>query len=278
MKSPAFYARVLFAALLSTATLAHAAETGSTWKQIHDSGELRIGVAQGEPWFFKDPATEQWDGIGYNVGKDIAKDLGVKLVTVETTWGNSVAALQSGQIDLMLVLDPTEERRKAVDFPEQPFFWYAQGVLLRDGLTAKTWDDLDRDDVRIGVTQGSSPDLILSKKFKKAHLERYTNMDEGVAAFYAGRVDGLSYFHPALALQQAKVRKGTLILPTPIVSVSTSGAVRYEDDKTFRDFVGKEFAKLYESGATQKYYEQALRLRGVDPSKVPPVIKEQWGK
>ena len=77
MKSLGFYARVLAAMLLSTVSLAQAAESGSTWKQIHDSGELRIGVAQCEPWFFKDPATEQWNGIGYNVGKDIAKELGV---------------------------------------------------------------------------------------------------------------------------------------------------------------------------------------------------------
>ena len=37
-------------------------------------------------WYFKDPATGQWNGIGYNVGKVLAKDLGVKLVPVETTW------------------------------------------------------------------------------------------------------------------------------------------------------------------------------------------------
>jgi polar amino acid transport system substrate-binding protein len=61
------------------------------------------------------------------VGKVLAKDLGVKLVPVETTWGNAVAALQAGQIDTMLVLDPTDERRKAADFSDQPFLWYAQG-------------------------------------------------------------------------------------------------------------------------------------------------------
>ncbi|MCL6413864.1 transporter substrate-binding domain-containing protein, partial [Pantoea agglomerans] len=107
-------------------------------------------------------------------------------------------------------------------------------------------------------------------------LVRFPNMDEGVAAFYAGRVDALSYFHPALALQQAKVGKGNLILPKPIIEVSTSGAIRKETDQTFHNFLNDEFAKLYKSGKTQHYYEQALKLRGVDVSKVPSVIKEDW--
>ena len=81
-------------------------------------------------------------------------------------------------------------------------------------------------------------------------------MDEGVAAFYAGRVDALSYVHPALALQQAKVRK--------------------ESDPRFRNFLNEEFAKIYQSGQSKQFYEDALKLRGVDISKVPSVIKEEW--
>ncbi|ADM98702.1 Amino acid ABC transporter, periplasmic amino acid-binding protein [Dickeya dadantii 3937] len=270
--------RTMIAALALAAApwLAQAEAPASTWQHIKQTGELRIGVAQGEPWYFKNAATGEWDGIGYQVGKVLAKDLGVKLVTVETTWGNAVAALQTGQIDTMLVLDPTEERKKAVDFPEQPFFWYAQGVLVRDGISVTDWEDLNRPDVKIGVTLGSSPDLLLTKNLPKAQLVRFPNMDEGVAAFYAGRVDALSYFHPALALQQAKVGKGNLILPKPIVAVSTSGAIRKESDQTFHQFLNDEFGKLYQSGQIQQFYEQALQARGVDISKVPPVIREAW--
>src|SRR5215470_13381823 len=103
-----------------------AQQPASTWQQIKQRGELRIGVTPGEPWYFKDPATGQWSGIGFRMGQQIAKDLGVKLVPVETTWGNAVAAIQANQIDVMFVLDPTDERKKAVDFPDAPFFWSAQ--------------------------------------------------------------------------------------------------------------------------------------------------------
>ena len=85
-----------------------AAQAQSTMQQIKQKGELRIGVTPGEPWFFKDPGSGAWSGIGYAMGQQVAKDLGVKLVPVETTWGNSIAAIQANQIDVMFVLDATD--------------------------------------------------------------------------------------------------------------------------------------------------------------------------
>jgi len=61
------YARIVFAIALgafSTAA-ALAQQPTSTWQQIKQRGELCIGVTPGEPWYFKDPATGQWSGIGY---------------------------------------------------------------------------------------------------------------------------------------------------------------------------------------------------------------------
>jgi polar amino acid transport system substrate-binding protein len=268
----------LAAAAVLAVGLIGGAQAQSTAQQIKQKGELRIGVTPGEPWFFKDPASGQWSGIGYSMGQQVAKDLGVKLVPVETTWGNAVAAVQANQIDVMFVLDATEERKKAIDFPDNPFFWYAQGVLLKDGLKVKSWSDLDRDDIRIAVTLGTAPDRELTRRLPKAKIERFANMDEAIAAFYSGRVDAASFYHPALVMQQARVKKGTVVIPEPVVALPTSAGVRREDDKTFRDFLNVEFDKYYKNGQVQKFYEEFLVSRGIDPAKAPPIVKEQWGK
>jgi polar amino acid transport system substrate-binding protein len=270
-------AQLLVAAALALGVIA-GAHAQSTAQQIKQKGELRIGVTPGEPWFFKDPGTGQWSGIGYSMGQQVAKDLGVKLVPVETTWGNAVAAVQANQIDVMFVLDATDERKKAIDFPDNPFFWYAQGVLLKDGLKVKNWSDLDRDDMRIAVTLGTAPDRELTRRLPKAKIERFANMDEAIAAFYSGRVDAASFYHPALVMQQARVKKGTVVIPEPVVALPTSAGVRREDDKTFRDFLNVEFDKYYKNGQVQKFYEEFLVSRGIDPAKAPPIVKEQWGK
>jgi polar amino acid transport system substrate-binding protein len=276
MSKRAFVHVIIGIALGAVAGTAMAQQPTSTWQQIKQRGELRIGVTPGEPWYFKDPATGQWSGIGYRMGQQVAKDLGVKLVPVETTWGNAVAAIQANQIDVMFVLDGTEERKKAIDFPDAPFFWYAEGVLVRDGLQAKTWSDLDRENVKIAVTLGTAPDRDLTNRLTKAKIERFQNMDEAIAAFYSGRVDGAAFYHPALVMQQARVKKGQVVIPQPVVALATSAGIRREDDKTFRDFLDKEFDKYYKSGETQKFYEEFLAFRNIDVTKAPPIIKEQW--
>lgn len=124
-------------AAMALAPMAHAQDSG-TMAQVKESGELRIGVASAEPWFYKDPMSEQWTGVGVAMGQRMADDLGVKLVPVETPWANAVAGLQANQFDIMFVLDPTEERKKALSFPENPLFYYAMGALVKEGSEAKT--------------------------------------------------------------------------------------------------------------------------------------------
>lgn len=139
---------LLKAAALSLAACAivpaaFAAEEDSL-EAVKKRGALRIGVTPADPWFFKDPMSQKWVGVGMMLGANMAKELGVQLTPVETTWGNSVAAIQAGQIDLMYVLDPTEERKKAIDFPEKPLFYYAMGALIHDDMKVTNWQDLNK--------------------------------------------------------------------------------------------------------------------------------------
>lgn len=264
------------AGLLVTTKPVNAQASGDALQKIRTSGELKIGVAQGEPWFYKDSRSGEWHGIGWGVGAAVARELGVKPVPVETTWGNAVAGLQAGQFDVMFVLDATPQRALAVDFPVQPMFYYAQGVLVRDGLAAESWNDLNKPEVRIGVILGTSPDRDVTARLPLAKIERFPNGDETAAAFQAGRVDAISLFHPALVMLQGRVKKGKVLLPKPIRASSTSAGVRPNADKSWRDWLGQSMAYLYTTGETQKIYEDYLKFRGLDPSAAPSIVREQW--
>ncbi|MHA6845971.1 transporter substrate-binding domain-containing protein [Ralstonia syzygii] len=274
-------ARIAVALALPLAALGGASQANAqqaTLAKIKQAGELHVGVAQGDPWYYRDPSSGTWTGVGVLIGEQVAKDLGVKMVPVETTYGNSVAALQSGQIDVMFVLDATEERKKAIDFPNTPLLWYAQGVLAKHGLPASNWSDLDKPEVRIGVALGTATDRDLTKRLTKAKIERFTNTDETIAAFMAGRVDAVGFYHPALAIALSKIRKGDVIVPQPVVALPTSAGIRREADPGFKDFLDKDFAKLYSSGQTQALYAKYMKTKGLDPTRLPGVTKEDLEK
>lgn len=262
------------AAFAALPTLAQGA--GSTWQQIKQRKVLRIGVASADPWFYKDPVSEKWSGVAVSLGEQLAKDLGVSPALVETTWANAPAAIQADQLDVQFVLDATDARRKAIDFPEQPLFYYTLGALLRPGLSAKSWADLDKPDVKVGVTLGTSIDSTLTGLLKSAKIERFATNDEAVAAFVARRVDVVSQFHPALLVQQSRVRLGNLIIPTPATPVATSVGLRKDGDPTFRNWVGERIATYYSNGTTEALFQGYMKTKGLQGDKVPGLVKEKW--
>ena len=254
----------------------HAMAAESTWDSIHQRKSLRIGVVQAPPWFLKDPATGKWSGFGYSVGKAMADTLGVKLETVEVTWGSAIAALQANKIDTMFVLDATPKRALAVDFPAQPLLYYALAVLGGEDLKMENWSDLNKDGIKISVTQGTTMERYVTKHLPKAEILRFPSNGESVAAFQSGRVDAVSLFHPPLIAMQKKMGKGKIVVPKPVRASASSAAVRMEKDKRWRDWVNTAISYWYITGESQKWYEEFLSDFGLDPKAVPAIQKELW--
>jgi polar amino acid transport system substrate-binding protein len=251
-----------------------AARAAGTLEEVKKRGTFRVGVTQAPPWFSKDPKTGQWSsGLGIFFGKAMADKLGVKMETVEVSWGNSIAALQADKIDIMFMIDATPERKQAVDFPETPLLWYALAALAKDDLAVKTWEDLNKAGMKIAVPQASSMDRFVTAHCAKADIQRFPDNAAAIAAFQSGRVDAVVLFHPPLLAARQKLGKGKLIVPTPAEWQASSTALR-KGDTEFVTWVNQQLAENYKSGQTEKWYEQAVADFGLDPKLAPPVMKE----
>lgn len=246
----------------------------STWEAIKERGTLRMGVTQAPPWYSKNPTTGEWDsGLIVSVGKAMAGELEVELETVEVTWATAIAALQANKIDMMF-LDATPKRAMVVDYPKQPLLYISLAVLANDDLKVSTWDDLNKAEVSVAVPQATSMDAFLTRVIPDADIQRFPDNGAALAAFQSGRVDAVSLFHPPLLAARKKFGKGQLVIPTPAFSSPSSIAVRREADKTFRDWVDHTIFYYYETGRTQRWYEEFLTEFGLDP-KASPVIQRE---
>lgn len=251
-----------------------AAQAQSTWDKIQETGKLRMGVTQAPPWYSKNPATGEWEsGLIVSIGKAMAGELEVELEMVEVTWATAIAALQADKIDMMF-LDATPKRAMVVDYPKQPLLYISLAVLANDDLTVSTWEDLNKPEVTVGVPQATSMDAFLTATIPNADIQRFPDNGAAIAAFQSGRVDAVSLFHPPLLAARQKLGRGQLVIPTPAFSSPSSIAVRREDDKTFRDWVDHTIFYYYETGRTQKWYEEFLTEFGLDP-KASPVIQRE---
>ena len=264
---------VAIAAMVAMATPARAQD--STWDTIKKSGTLRLGAAAAPPWFIKRD-DGSWAGLGVSLGEATAAALGVKMSVVEVTWGNAVASLQAGQIDLMPMLDPTPQRAAAVSFPSNPLLYFSLGVLVKDKASLAKWSDLDSGTFRLGIVQGTSIDQILSAKHPKANVQKFPSNQELVAALQSGRVDGVSLYHPALVTMSKSMGAGKVVLPEPFISAISSVAVRKETDQRFVNFLDSSIAYWYANQTVQGWFEAALKEQGIDPATSPAVQRELW--
>lgn len=274
MKRRTVLAAAIAATVMGAGTVAQAQD--STMAQVRDNGVLRVGVTQAPPWYSKDIISGEWTGgLGVSMGKAMAETLGVEFEPVEVTWGTAVAALQADRIDLMFVLDATDARKEAVNFPETPLLYYSLAVLARDDLEITDWADLNSSDISVSVPQATSMDAFLTENAPNADIQRFPGNAEAIAAFQAGRVDAVTLFHPPLIAARQKLGSGQIIVPQPVESRPSSVAVRQESDPAFVNWVNEQIDGYYKSGQTQVWYEEFLSDFGLDPSKVPAIIRER---
>ena len=287
MKTFGYFASILvlmFSCLISAAGGAAADE--STWEAIRTSKVMRIGAVPFEPWYQKEtvasdkPGAVQseggaWRGTMPRLAERLAKDMGVKLVIVETTWANAVAALQANQIDVMLMLDPTPVRALAVDFI-YPVLWNPYGLLVKDGMTGTNWSDFNKPEYKMATLAGTATDELAGRLLPKSTIMRFQTTDEALAAFQSGRVDAYVAGVAASDLIRAKLGRGKTILPKPAAAVPGGAAVRKEVDDRWRRYLQVAIEYYYNSNITTGFYREFLEYRGVDPSTVISVKREDW--
>jgi len=252
------------------------AQEKSTWAAIRERGTIRIGVAQAEPYAFKDPLSKEWSGIAVSYGQNVAKALNVKPEFVEVTWGTAVASLQSNKIDIMPNLSVTPERAVTIEYTNSPISFSALSILVPKNSKVETWEQMNNAETTIGVNQGSSQDGFVTERLPKAKILRFGSYAEVIAAYQNGNITVAAMYFPTLILLAEKAGDAKVVIPKPTQHQFSDVGVRREPDKTLRDWLATTNLYFYNLGKPQEWYEAFLTKRGIDPKRSPAIIKEQW--
>ena len=273
----------LGAGVLMASRCAQAQAPKSTWEQIQANKAIRMAAPISEPFLWKDLTNSDkpggvkigdvlWRGLAVNVCKQLADALDVKLEMVETTYGNGVAGLQANQFDLMFALDGTPKRAAAVDFVPQALLLYGTAILAKSGTAIDTWKAIDDAKLQIGVPVGTTMETELMRRAPNAKLERFQNIPEMIAAFQAGRVVAISSSLTGMTLASARIPNSIVAMPNPPALFPATAAIRQDLDPRWRNFLTTSFAYLANSGFVQNALNEAYAFRGVDITKLQPVV------
>lgn len=245
-----------------------------TLDRVTSTKQLRMAVVSGSPPYFKkDLATGQWAGAAVEMAKGIAGIWGAEVVYVESTFGNSVLDLQSNKIDIAFALNPTPQRALAIGFT-RPYIVAPFGCLAKSGFSPRTWEDLNKPDIRIVFDIGSLHETCARRFAPKAQLVGYKSIDDCILALNSGHADveilsatvGLSTVgrNPALGPYH--------LLTTPTVSLPSCYGIQREPDTRFAEVVNAWIDFNRGIGTIREQMIAGLALNGVTPEQVPPEL------
>lgn len=248
-----------------------AADPNLVLNRIRSSGELRVPVMVGEePGYIRDPNTGAWSGFYMDWATDIAGLLGVKVVPVETTWGNLAADFQANKIDIAFGLNPNPKRGLVVDYLNAPLFTDAWAIVTKPGTTHKTWASLNDPAVKIVVQKGGTMQVVAESLTPKATIVPVEDRPLGVMELQSGRADAMivAIFD---AVQIAKQINGEITLPTPVLrNPATIGVRREEGNEGYENWLTNWINQQRALGLAQGKLQQSFEKHGIDLSMLPP--------
>jgi polar amino acid transport system substrate-binding protein len=248
--------------------------TGSTFDRIRSAKKLRVaGIVGTEPYYHKDIAAGQWSGFCMSMARDLAKSLEAELEISETTWGNAVLDLQSNKIDIMFGLSPTPSRALVVEFT-RPIMQNTFTIINKKGLEPKTWEELNKPEIRVAVDIGSTHDLFARRVLPKATLVALKTPDEATLAVQTGRADlVIQVAMLSLVTVKKNPNVGKIVIPGPAVRQPTCAGVRAEDSPRFRTFVDNWLEYNRSSGVITDWIVSSLELVGIQKADIPPELQ-----
>ncbi|EEE35978.1 extracellular solute-binding protein, family 3 [Rhodobacteraceae bacterium KLH11] len=142
----------------------------SVIETIKQDGVIRIGLSLFVPWSMRD---KNGDLIGFelDVGRQLAKDMGVEVEFVPTAWDGIIPALVSGNFDVIISgMSVTAQRNLTINFTD-PYAFSGLAILANKELTTgMSREDLNSPDVTFTARRGATPATVIAKAFPEANL------------------------------------------------------------------------------------------------------------
>ena len=190
MPTPSFLSPALAALAAGVALLAVPAAAGPVLDRVQSSGSLRVCI-----WSdyygvtYRNPRTQQLVGIDIDLSADFARDLGVKLQYVESSFPKLIEDLVADRCDIaMHAVGVLPARAEKLKFSQPYLQSDIYGVTTRSARL-KTWDDIDKPGVQVAVQAGTFMEPVMTAALKQAKMVVIKPPLTREQELEAGRVD-----------------------------------------------------------------------------------------
>lgn len=208
----------LFVLMSLFSAISHAASSRLT--EIINSGVLRVGTTgDWNPMTVRDPATNFYRGFDIDITTELAKDLGVTVEYVPTTWKLLVSGIVTDKYDMTGSASLNMHRARLAGYSDTYFYLAFVPVIQKKNLKRfRKWSDFNSSSVAITSTAGTVQQSIVKALLPKS---RQTSVDASALAHQA-LLDNKSN-----AIITSNIEAASLVSRYPQLSVAKVDGMRY---------------------------------------------------
>jgi cyclohexadienyl dehydratase len=249
------------ATLLSSVALVPLAQAGPRLDKILDSKVLRVGTP-GDYRPFAIKAEGGYTGHDIDVVEAMAKELGVKIEYVPTSWPKLMADLQANQFDVAVggITRNVARIRQIEMLPGYAPFGKVALVRSADKAKFQTPADLNKPEVRVIKNPGGTNEAYVLEHLKAAQVSTHDKNAEIPALIAEGKGDVMiTETFEALHYSRVDPRLHAAYLDAPLTPKSTLGFVLPVDDADFTRVMGFVWDQLDSRGALKQAADKWLK-------------------
>ena len=189
----AVFACLLAVAVAGCASSGKQSETRGALTRIVENGVIRVGMTGEQPPLTMLSRDGEFLGLDVALMRVLAQNIGVEARFVQLPFNRLLAALDAGEVDVVMSgMTITPARVERVAFVG-PYFTSGKTVLTRSPEIAavEIADGLNRPELRIAALAGSTSEDFARALLPNAQLTTSESLDEAVRMVVSGRVDAL---------------------------------------------------------------------------------------
>jgi polar amino acid transport system substrate-binding protein len=164
--------------------------------ELSPTGKLRVGINHGN-FLLVTSMTPEPRGVAPDIGRELGRRLGVPVEFVPfDTAGKLGDAVKNGAWDVAFL--GAEPQRAAEIAFTAAYLEIPSTYLVPAGSSIRSIDEVDREGLRISVTEQSAYGLYLARTIKRATLVYAKSLDGSFDLFVKDRLDALAGLRPRL--------------------------------------------------------------------------------
>jgi polar amino acid transport system substrate-binding protein len=202
----------------------------SVIETIKQDGVIRIGLSIFTPWSMRD-LNGELIGFELDVGRALAKDMGVEVEFVPTAWDGIIPQLVSGNFDVIISgMSITPARNLTINFSD-PYAYSGLTILSNTAITdGFTLEDYNSKNVTFAARRGGTPATTIAQLFPDATLLLFDEDGAATQEVLNGNAHATMSAEPTPSIEARRYSdKVSVPFDTPFLATGEGFAVRKGD-------------------------------------------------